>query len=482
MNRIVRTIAPLALLGLVACEPGSDDSIVARAGDYEFTVAEAVDLLAPRSQLPNEAGVVRTLAELWIDYTLLADATLTDSTYADIQVQELVDDQLASEMVFALRDSVIRPDTAMTEEELRALFAEQGPGERTRARHILLGWPDQATPAQRDSVRQQLEQIARRIRSGEDFATLARTYSQDRGSGSQGGDLGFFGRGEMVAPFEEAAFSLAPGEMSGVVETPFGLHLIRVEERQVPTFEDERERFRTEMQATRVARAESVYVADMEARAQITIDEGAAELVQQLAAEPWARLSRRAAERRLVEYEGGSVTVGEVQRFLQTRSPQYRSQVSGAPETAVNENLLRRPLAQRELFVQAALDAGFGKDAAYRDSLSIQARQGIGQAARVVGFWAVERPAELTRTEAVDRLVNQALGDILSETREVVPLGPVGYALRRTYRSEVFDSGVEAAVRRIESIRGRVTPYTPPSSRPSTDAAPPPDTSAGGAR
>ena len=469
MNRNSRILVVVAALSLQACEPRSNESLVARAGDHEFSVAEAVELLGPRRDLPNQPGVVRTLAELWIEYTLLADATLSDTTYADVEVGVLVDEQVASEMVFALRDSVIRPDTALSDDELQDLFARQGPDVRVRARHILLGFPDQATAAQRDSVRAQMNGILAQIRSGASFEEMARTWSQDAGSGAQGGDLGTFGRGEMVLPFEEAAFALEPGEVSGIVETPFGLHIIRVDEREVPTFEGERDRFRSQVQIARLAEAESVYVAGMEAEAEPEVQEGAAGLVKEVARNPWTRLTRRAANRDLVRYRGGSVTVGEVQRFLQSRPNNYRSQVAGARDGALEDNLLL-PLAQRELFVEAAREAGYDPGPAHRDSLATQARAGIGQAARAVGVWGLTVPDDMTREEAVDRVVTRILEEILDETREVVPLGPVGFALRRSSGSEIFESGIQAAVRRTETIRGTVPPYTPPAA-PDTSGA-----------
>jgi parvulin-like peptidyl-prolyl isomerase len=83
------------------------------------------------------------------------------------------------------------------------------------------------------SVRQKAEEVLRRAKAGEDFATLARQFSEDPSSKAEGGDLGWFGRGQMVKEFEDAAFALKDNEVSGIVETKFGLHLIKVEARRV---------------------------------------------------------------------------------------------------------------------------------------------------------------------------------------------------------------------------------------------------------
>ena len=80
-------------------------------------------------------------------------------------------------------------------------------------------------------TKKEIGRLRQEIEAGEDFAELAAVVSDDEGSAARGGDLGFFGRGQMVAPFEEAAFALAPGELSEPVQTRYGWHLIKVEER-----------------------------------------------------------------------------------------------------------------------------------------------------------------------------------------------------------------------------------------------------------
>jgi peptidyl-prolyl cis-trans isomerase D len=98
-----------------------------------------------------------------------------------------------------------------------------------RARHILIQ-TDPRDPEAFAQAREELESILANIKAGSSFAALARKYSQDPGSAEAGGDLGYFKNGEMPKPFEEVAFSLKPGEVSELVHTRYGYHIIKVED------------------------------------------------------------------------------------------------------------------------------------------------------------------------------------------------------------------------------------------------------------
>ena len=104
--------------------------------------------------------------------------------------------------------------------------------EEVRARHILFKLPPGADEKARAEARKKAEDTLAKIKQGEDFAKLAEKLSDDPGSGKAGGDLGRFSRGKMVPEFEAAAFALAPGQVSEIVESPFGFHIIKVEEKQ----------------------------------------------------------------------------------------------------------------------------------------------------------------------------------------------------------------------------------------------------------
>ena len=115
--------------------------------------------------------------------------------------------------------------------EIQKAYAED---KTASVRHILL-LTQEKTPAQKADIRKKMEEILARAKKGEDFAALAKEYSEDPGSKENGGLYEDFGRGKMVKPFEEAAFTVPIGEISGIVETTYGYHILKIENRKKET-------------------------------------------------------------------------------------------------------------------------------------------------------------------------------------------------------------------------------------------------------
>ena len=142
----------------------------------------------------------------------------------------------------------VYPQAMVSEKESR-IFFENNPQyfkkpEEVKASHILIQVAPDASAEEKLAARKKIEDIQIKIEAGDDFADLARQYSEGPSS-ANGGDLGYFDRKKMVKPFSDAAFELKPGQVSDIVETRFGFHLIKVYDKKDKSsyvFEDIKDR------------------------------------------------------------------------------------------------------------------------------------------------------------------------------------------------------------------------------------------------
>ncbi len=164
----------------------------------------------------------------------------------------------------------------VSDKEFRAYF-DSNPNsfkqpEQVRASHILIKVDPQADESQRAEARKKIEEIQQKLQKGEDFATLAKELSQGP-SNAKGGDLGYFRRGQMVKPFEQAAFALRPGELSNLVETRFGYHLIKVidkkPEKAIPYEDINKERLGQYLKDKKVDEEVGLYVKKLKEDAKV---------------------------------------------------------------------------------------------------------------------------------------------------------------------------------------------------------------------
>jgi peptidyl-prolyl cis-trans isomerase C len=229
----------------------------------KLTVADAeidAQINQIRQRFPSEDAFTKALAE---------QKVTLDKLKQDTRTQMLVSKIIETE---------VAPGVSVTDKDVQTFYdqnqAKFNEPESVRASHILIRFPQNADDAAKKQARAQAEAMLAKLRAGGDFAALAKENSQDPGSAANGGDLGFFAKGQMVPAFDSVAFTLKPGQTSGVVETQFGYHIIKVVDhrpaRVVPLAEASNDirQFLTQQQQQQKAEA---FVNQLKAKAKIEV-------------------------------------------------------------------------------------------------------------------------------------------------------------------------------------------------------------------
>ena len=212
--------------------------------------------------------------------TLAAIAAKMGTDEATVR-RELDESILCEKVVSAATNGIPAPSEAEVRERFDRIVA-QSPAATNRpetvvASHILRLVPEDASSNEVAEVRAKIDEIRARVLAGEDFAALAGEFSEDPGSKEDGGRLPPFGRGEMVAEFEEAAFSQPTNEVGEVFRTSYGFHFVRVEEHEPAkslAFEDVREDIANGMAVESAAKAVEKWIADLASAAKIVYADG----------------------------------------------------------------------------------------------------------------------------------------------------------------------------------------------------------------
>lgn len=440
----------------------ASSDVVASAAGKELKVEEAAALLAANPGIEPNEDVVRAIANLWTDYTLLATAAAEDTSLAVINMDELIAPELEERIIQRYFEQAVRVDTVVTDAQLEQRWMSEGPGPEVRARHILIRADADASPAMRDSAKTRAEALRQRAAAGEDFAGLARENSAD-GSAAEGGDLGFFGRGRMVPAFETAAFALQPGQISPVVETPFGYHVIKVEERRSqPLPAEQRGDFRAFLVNRARQEASQKLIDSLQTAVNLQVRPGAVKELKQMAQQSDARPRGRAANRALAEYRGGEFTAGEMYEVIQGVPAQALSQLQLAPDSAVE--VILKQQATREVVLSEARKRNINVSPAAADSVRTQMRASISQLLAITGLTGRRIPKGSGASAAIEEQVRELLQGAITGQRQLPPLARLGTALRKAFDNdaEVNTAAFGRVVDRVKAIRATQPQPTPP--------------------
>jgi len=238
------------------------------------------ELLYQESQ---KQGLEVTDADLEAKWSSLKERFGTEENFAQALAQmSLTEEEVKIQVrrgmaIERLIDREVVQKTTVADQEVKTFYDEhpdlfKQPAQ-VQASHILVTVKDPADQAQKDKARQKIEGLQHRLKSGEDFAALAREAS-DCPSKEKGGELGYITRGQTVKPFEDAAFALEPGQMSEIVETDFGYHIIKVtdkKEESVLPYEEVQGKLQEYLKQNKVKENVTQYMAALKEKAEIKV-------------------------------------------------------------------------------------------------------------------------------------------------------------------------------------------------------------------
>ncbi len=210
-----------------------------------------------KKRFPNEDDFKKALLK-----TNLSEADFRTQIRREMAVRQLIDKQFVEK-------------TTVSDKEAKSFYDSHPDDfkkpEMVKANHILIKTEPKADDSQKAEARKKIEDIQNRLKKGEDFASLAKEFSQCPSS-ANGGDLGYFTQGQMVKPFADAAFALAPGEVSSIVETKFGYHLIKSIDKKPATsiaYEDIKEKIQKYLKQQKVMKQVGEYTEDLKRKAKV---------------------------------------------------------------------------------------------------------------------------------------------------------------------------------------------------------------------
>lgn len=469
MTRLRTSLIAVLLLAIPACGAFKDAmtshvDLVARAGNQELTVSELAQLMA-NSEVPLRPDVARTIAQIWTNYQLLGQAaargdTLGTAELADMGMWSAIAQLRTRKYYEQVSKDWARPDPEDFEDAYNR-------GEMLAAAHILLAKQPEGL-GKNDSIRREAERLATQV-SGANFAAVARQRSQDPGSKDRGGDYGVFPKGQMVPEFDQGILSVAPGGITGVIETQYGYHIIRRS-----TYAEVRDQFAEAYEGIYAQRAESTFFAGLEKDVNVQVKANSATLVKAIAEDVDTYRSDKTV---IATSRRGNLTAGRMALWLAAFPPQsqMRGQVLSAPDADLE--IFVRNIMRSELLLKSA------------DSLKItldstelaDVRQAFWSGVVRIMTGLQLAPAQLAeagndraaREKLASERIEAYLQRLLRNEGEYVEVPEqVALVLRDRFESRVVTAGLDKALAEATRLRAAADSTAPASAVPVPDVPP----------
>ena len=449
----IRKLAlPLAAVVLVTACDGLKDAltahtdVAARVEKNELSVTHLGDLLGNTTlQIAVNREVATILTDLWTSYQLLGVAAARRDSLND---PKLIDEAtLGMSAQSRLRRFMQKKSAEFQADSATEANYVQAPYDVFVARHILFAIPGGATQPQKDSVKRVAEGVRARVTNA-NFSDFAKRYSADPGSKERGGDLGPFRRPEMVGPFGDAVAALKPGEISPLVETSFGYHIV-----QRSSYADARQAFGEAVRGFSMAKAESTFYANADKSYNLTVKSNAATAAKNAARDLGAN---RRNDDVLATYKGGELTVGRLVTWIESiPQAQIARQMQQAPDSIVREFV--KSIARQEVLLKMADSAGVTIDTVEQNRLHADFKQLVQQLWVNLGI----DPSSLDSARSVperERLVAKRVDAYLDrimagQANPITVPPPVQFVMMSKFDSKIFPAGIDRGVERAKKLR-----------------------------
>ena len=435
---LVTTFAVTACAGLKDALTAHVD-LVARAGSQELSTQRLVQMMTAAG-VPPKKEVAVAISNLWVNYQLLAQAGAKGDTIGD---NRAVDDamwaQIAQLKSKKFYENVAKSFPAVDASTFEAKYND---GAMLAARHILfMAQAGQMKPTQIDSVKREAEKVLKMV-NATNFAEMAKKYSKD-GSAAQGGDLGVFSKGQMVPEFEKGLLALKPGDVSGLVQSQFGFHIIKRE-----TWAEAKDKFTATYGKGASQAAESTFLANMEKGAAVEVKPNAAKTVKALAGDIDGYRDDKTV---IATSHAGDLTAAKLAKWVAAFPPQarIREQISQAPDSAIPyfvKNVMRN-----ELVLRAADSAKVQLDTADVNNIRRSFRGSLMGAMNSLRVSPAALADSAKTTSEKQRLASarvEAYLDLLlkNQAQFVDVSEPIAIALRKKFETRVVTAGIDRAV------------------------------------
>ncbi|MFZ5624868.1 MAG: peptidylprolyl isomerase [Gemmatimonadota bacterium] len=455
MRRVVM-IAGVVGLSVAGCSQARDlfsarPNVVAEVGRQRLTAERLAQIIAKAPGLPVTKESAQFVANVWLDYAAFAQAVATGALKTDsATVAQVLWPQLAELKGSAWHDTVITRRAKVSPAQLDSLYNKTD----TRTLQHILVRPQGNDAAAKAQARTKADSVLKVVRAGADFAQVASQVSEDPGSAAQGGMLPPSGKGAFVPAFEKAGWALAPGAVSGVVESPFGFHIIRR-----PTLSEVQPMLTRYLTQGQVRQIDSIYVDSLLKTKKVEVAPDAAAAIKTALGDPQGQ---KKSTKRVVTYASGALTVGEVLRWIDALPPQFVAQLQAADTTQLKQ--FARLLAQNVLMLQQADSAGIKVDPAQWKLLTQNLLSTIDSVKADMGLIGTG----LTPEAAGDKM-NAYFDRLVAGQARLRPLPATMMAmLREQTRARLNPAGIAKALELAQVERAKAD-----SSRPRPDALQP---------